>query len=94
VIIWFSDTAKERRLEMDQDRTESLLETQLRFYREAQQRLLEQLQERQCRASAKAALKRQSIQYERRAMLLQMSRCQVKVPRKRNELGMILFGRP
>jgi hypothetical protein len=49
---------------MDQDRTESLLETQLRLYREAQQRSLEQLQERQRRASAKAALKRQSIQYE------------------------------
>jgi hypothetical protein len=56
--------AKERRLEMDQDRTESLLETQLSLYREAQQRSIEQLQERQRRASAKAALKRQSIQYE------------------------------
>jgi hypothetical protein len=76
---------------MDQDRSELLLETQLRLYREAQQRSLEKLQERQCRASAKAALKRQSIQYERQVMLLQMSQCQVKV---RNELGMILFGRP
>jgi hypothetical protein len=36
---------KERRLEMDQTRTESLLQTQLRVYCEAQQRPLEQLQE-------------------------------------------------
>jgi hypothetical protein len=84
--------AKEWRLEMDQDRTKSLLETQLRLYREAQQWSLEQLQERQRLVLAKAALKRQSIQYEQRAMLLQMSRCQVKVPQKWN--GMILFGRP
>jgi hypothetical protein len=65
-------TAKERRLEMNQARTESLLETRLRVYREAQQRSLEQLQERQRRALAKTALKRQSIQfqYERRAILL------------------------
>jgi hydrogenase maturation factor HypE len=67
-----SIAAKERRLEMDQAHTESLLETQLRVYREAQQRSLEQLQERQRRALAKAALNRQSIQYERRAILLQV----------------------
>jgi hypothetical protein len=58
---------------MDQTRTESLLQTQLRVYREAKQRSLEQLQERQRRASAKAALKRQSIQYERRACCFKVS---------------------
>jgi hypothetical protein len=52
---------------MDQDCTKSLLETQLRLYREAQQ-------QRQHLALAKTALKRQSIQYEQRAMLLQMSK--------------------
>jgi hypothetical protein len=75
---------------MNQARTESLLETRLRFYREAQQRSLEQLQERQQRALAKAALKRQSIQYERRAILLKCLNAPVKVPPKQNELGMML----
>jgi hypothetical protein len=64
---------------MNQARTESLLETRLRVYREAQQRSLEQLQERQRRALAKTALKKQSIQYERRAILLKCLNAQSRL---------------